>query len=485
MHRTKINTNNELIHNISQYHHFHFVGIKGVAMTSLALYLKESGKIVSGSDVKDEFPTDELLKEAHIQPDIGFLKNHITDSIDCVIYTGAHNGRDNIEVQEALHRKIPVFPHGIALGLVMFPYRQISVAGCHGKTTTSAMIASILSKANVDPSYAIGCGRIPSIGFPGHKGNGEWFVAEADEYMTDPGHDTTPRYYFQNPELFVITNIDFDHPDVYKDINDVKQHFINFIQSQKKLKYLIINADDEQSSPLTKTTTKVLQFGLANNANLKPMNIQYREHSTSFELSYNGISVGTCELHVPGMHNVLNATAAALACKTVGLSFDVILQGLKLFSGSKRRFNLIDERDNILFYDDYAHHPKEIKATLSAVKAWFPKRRLLVVFQPHTYSRTKSLLLEFAEAFYDADIVCITDIYASARETKLDESLGSTIVSEIHKHHDHVYFTKKPEDVTTTLHSIITKGDLVVFMGAGDIYNWEQSIINQLEIGHI
>ncbi|MBI3342632.1 UDP-N-acetylmuramate:L-alanyl-gamma-D-glutamyl-meso-diaminopimelate ligase, partial [Candidatus Gottesmanbacteria bacterium] len=212
---------------LQQSKRIYFVGIKGVAMAALAIWAKESGKLVAGSDVGEEFPTDEELKKAEIPVHEGFDEAHLAAfKPDLVIYTGAHGGRDNLQVQEAIKRGVASVPHGKALGMVMEGKRQISVAGSHGKTTTSAMIATILTEAKLDPSYAIGCGSIKGLGAAGHAGKGEWFVAEADEYVTDPGHDRTPRFLWQKPEVLVVTNIDYDHPDVYQDLSAVQQAFV-------------------------------------------------------------------------------------------------------------------------------------------------------------------------------------------------------------------------------------------------------------------
>jgi len=218
---------------ITKAKNIHFVGIKGIAMASLAVWAKEAGKLITGTDIEEHFPSDEVLSKAGISVDVGFDEKHIdTHKPDLVIYTGAHGGRDNEEVIEAQKRNIPVLPHGKALGQVMEGKRQITVAGSHGKTTVTAMIAMILAKAGLDPSYAIGSGMISGLGLPGHFGRGEWFVAEGDEYVTDPGHDQTPRFLWQKPEILVITNIDLDHPDV---LIQLPQHLIDWPASQRPL----------------------------------------------------------------------------------------------------------------------------------------------------------------------------------------------------------------------------------------------------------
>ena len=228
--------------------HIHLVGIKGVAMAALAVYLKEAGTPVSGSDVADEFPTQQELKSKKIKIFTGFDAERIKKlKPDMVYYTGAHGGRDNVEVNAAIEQGIPVFPHGQALGEIMKASRQIVVSGSHGKTTVSAMIATLLTHARLDPSFAIGCGSIQGLGAAGHKGNGKWFIAEGDEYVTDPGHDPTPRFLWLGPEILVVTNIDYDHPDVYPTLSSVQEEFVAL---QKKADVTIVNLDDPNSRPL-------------------------------------------------------------------------------------------------------------------------------------------------------------------------------------------------------------------------------------------
>lgn len=458
----------------------HFVGIKGVAMTALAVYAKEYGYTVSGSDVNDQFPTDEILDQANIVPQIGFDPLHVEPSTDLVVYTGAHSGRENIEVKTALSKGITSHAHGKALGLFMEKHRQISVAGCHGKTTTTAMIAMLLMEAGLDPSYAVGCGEIRGLGKSGHYGKGQWFVAEADEYVTDPHHDLTPRYYWQDPEIFVITNIDYDHPDVYKNIQDVQDKFLTFVQSKKNIKYLILNASDKNSQIFEQCGVRILRFGNADTSSLKPENIHIGKEKTTFDLRYHGNIVENFELHVPGEHNVLNASAAALAAHAIGIDWDTIRKGLSKFRGTKRRFEKLAEKKNVIFFDDYAHHPKEIQATLLAARSWYKDNRILVVFQPHTYSRTIAMLDEFSKAFLQANIVCIAGIYASAREQIQHNFSSANLVKKIKTNQNDVYLTSTSEDIVSTLKMILKKGDIVLFMGAGDIYNWEKDIIASL-----
>lgn len=457
----------------------HFVGIKGVAMCALAVWYKEAGYLVTGSDVTEEFPTDEILAKAKIQvfPDFDARNLGGTIKPDLVIYTGAHNGKDNDEVVEAEALGIPTLPHGKALGRVMAEKKQISVAGSHGKTTTTAMIATILSRAGYDPSWAVGCGEIRGLGLPGHFGKGDIFVAEADEYVTDPSHDTTPRFLWQHPDILVVTNVDFDHPDAYASLERVQDAFIALQKQEKGTKLTIMNADDTASKVLVAGNT--MSYGLSASAEYRVTRVKFGQERTFFTLVQNGMTLGEFTLKVPGKHNALNATAAAIACKQCGVSWEQIAKGLSVFEGTKRRFELVGTIGDIRVIDDYAHHPTEITAQLAGAREWYPKRRIIVVFQPHTYSRTKALLREFSHAFTNANEVILTDIYASAREHETLGISGKTLVEETASHHPHVYFAPDYSAVKKLLGNHMKPSDVIIFMGAGSIYTWGRKLISK------
>lgn len=463
-------------------HTVHFVGIKGIAMSALAVWAHEKGFNVTGSDIEEKFPSDPILKKIGVNIFNGFHRNHIRHP-DLVVYTGAHGGRDNIEVKEAQNKEIPVLPHGRALGLVMQGKMQLSVAGSHGKTTTSAMIATILMNAGMDPSYAVGCGEIRGLGLPGHYGKGEYFVAEADEYVTDPNHDQTPRFLWQRPDILVITNVDYDHPDVYASLEGVQRAFVDLMNQQEGKKLAIVNIEDPATDRLISTisASRIITYGLSDMAKYRGKHIVFHAGKTTFELEYNGGSLGIFTIKVPGRHNVLNAIAAGLASHECGATWEAIRTGLAKFEGAKRRFELIGQQNQISYYDDYAHHPREITATLAAVRSWYPHHRIIVVFQPHTYSRTKSLLSDFGVSFTHSDIVIPCEIYGSARETDTLGMSGKLFADEIRKHHPRVLFARRKEDVITVLGKTVKKGDKVIFMGAGDIYSWERQVVKQLK----
>ncbi len=456
----------------------HFVGIKGVAMAALAVYYKEAGYLVTGSDVEEEFPTDDVLAKANISLFPDFDPRNIGGRMkpNLVIYTGAHGGKENEEVVEADALGIPTLPHGKALGFIMEGKKQLSVAGSHGKTTTTAMIATILFHAGHDPSWAVGCGEIRGLGLPGHRGRGDVFVAEADEYVTDPGHDTTPRFLWQSPDVLVVTNIDYDHPDAYGSLKDVQDAFVKLQGRQKGMKLTIVNADDDASRVLT---GNVVTYGFSAKAEYQVRDVHFRDERTMATLMERGMKVGEFVLKVPGKHNALNAAAAAVACKHLGLSWEQISSGLRTFGGTKRRFEFVGTIGGCRVYDDYAHHPKEIAATIAAAREWYPRHRIIAVFQPHTFSRTRALLSEFGRAFTGAHAVILTDIYASARETDTLGMTGKSLVEEIARHSQNVYFASGFEEVKKMLTARMQSGDVIIFMGAGNIYTWGRRLINK------
>lgn len=460
----------------------HFVGIKGIAMAALSVWAKERGIAVTGSDVEEEFPSDPILREVNIVPFVGFDASHIAQAKpDIVIYTGAHHGRDNPEVIEARRLGIPAFPHGKALGYAMAGKRQISVAGSHGKTTTSAMIAAILREAGGDPSYAVGSGVIGGLGFPGHFGKGDFFVAEADEYVTDPTHDATPRFLWQTPEILVVTNIDFDHPDVYPTLAAVKKAFLKLQMNQPPKGITVVNADDPASEILRKNSSRiVLTYGRNQRADFRIIDEQFSAGASTFTLMHNEKDPISIRLQVPGAHNIANAAAACVSAFVLGVPWEISKRALAAFGGAKRRFEKLGQTDTMTFYDDYAHHPREIIATLTAARLWYPKETIIAVFQAHTYSRTKALFSQFGRAFENADIVLCTDIYASARERDTHEITGGMLCEEIRKNHQHVFFTPGKEDVISFLQNVQEKHSVVVFMGAGSIYSWEKDTIDRL-----
>jgi len=460
----------------------HFVGIYGVAMAALALYVRDRGIRVTGTDVQEEFPTRAMLTKARIPIDFGFRKDHIRTQHppDLVVYTGAHGGRENPEVGEAIRRGIPVLAHGAALGKFMEGKRQISVAGSHGKTTAAAMLSAVFASSGHDPSYAVGCGEIFGLGAAGHNGRGEFFIAEADEYVTDPGHDDTPRFLWQRPEILLVTNIDFDHPDVYADLTAVQSAFRQLQEREVGQKLTVLCADDPSSRVLVGRGRNTMTYGFSPSSDVTVTHVGFGKERTFFTVSERGTEIGDFTLRLPGKHNALNAAGVIAVLRSLGISVDHIRDGLLSFHGTKRRFEKIGTIRGVTIYDDYAHHPKEIEATIAAARCWYPEKRIITVFQPHTYSRTKALLRDFATAFRQSDIALFTDIYASARETDTLGIDGHILVRETQDHHPHARYTADFTAVRTYLDTIVVPDDIIIFMGAGDIYSWGKRAMREL-----
>ena len=432
-------------------------------MTPLAIIAKEAGIKVSGSDIADEFITDISLKKADIDPLVGFVEEHI-GNVDLVITTGAHGGFNNVEVLEAKRKNIRVITQGEAVGIFMNgeifgrKFTGVSVTGAHGKTTTSAMVATLLKVNNFDPSYLIGTADALSLGAPGHYGKGEYFVAEADEYMTEPTFDKTIKHLWQHPKIAVITNIEFDHPDAYKSLDETREQFLKFANQLPKNGVLITCGDDPQVQKL------LLGF------NGRRITYGIKE-GNDFIVSE---SIRDVELSVFGEHNRLNATAAYIVGLEVGLTKDQIIKGLMEFKGSKRRSEFIGTLSNgTKLYDDYAHHPTEIQKTLRAFKEKFSDSKIVCIFQPHTYSRTKSLFEQFSKSFIDVDTVILTNIYASLRE-KPDPSVSMQELAN--KIGSKALFLPDLADVVSYINNHGGKNTIVITMGAGDVYKISEKL---------
>lgn len=426
-----------MFHSSSQ---IHFTGIKGVGMTALALCAQDLGIKVTGSDVDEPFVTDAVLKRRHIPWRIGFSLDHLSPNVDLLVYTAAHQGSRNPQVQAAINRGIPVFHHAQALGQIMEGKIGISVCGVGGKTTTAAMLSHILDRLGAHPSFAIGVGDIPSLGAPGrYDKQGKYFIAEADEYTADPAKRFVPRFAYQHPQIIICTNIEFDHPDVYADLDHTKTVFLEFFNRLPPDGLLLINAD----SPINRSL-------------MSRLTIPYQTYL--------------------GQFNQANANAAIAAAVALGFDRTAATTALKDFAGTKRRFEKIGEAKNILLYDDYAHHPREIQTVLAAAKNNWPDRQLIAIFQPHTYSRTKALFIEFSRSFTVADEVIFLPIYASARETP-DPAVSSLKLAQATPGS---FFAPTAPDLLQYLAAHLSPPAVIFTLGAGDIFLLHDQIITAI-----
>lgn len=464
----------------------HFVGIKGVGMTPLAVIAKEAGMSVTGSDSAERFITDEILEKAGIIPFHGFDKNHV-GTVDLVITSGANGGFDNEEVKAAKDKGISVMTQGQAVGYFMSgePFGKsetigISVAGCHGKTTTSAMIATVLKGAGKDPSFVVGTGRIPSLGSSGHFGNGDFFVAEADEYATEPQYDKTPKFLWQHPQIAVVTNIEYDHLDLYPTFASLVEAYKTFMsQVLESGGKLVVCGDDPEIRKIIDGSEKhAITYGFNSGNNYVLSNIEDVVGGTGCSVAKNGTSVGSFLIPILGEHNALNALATLIVGQESGLTVEEIQQGLSSFQGTKRRLEYVGKLPSGAYvFDDYAHHPTEIQKTLTALRRRYKEMNIICVFQPHTFSRTKLLFEEFTSSFSDVNTLILTDIYASKREA-FDSSISSQDLAQAVKNPADVLYLPSLSDVVQYVHKKqFDAHTILVTMGAGDVYQVAYELI--------
>ncbi|MBN1263327.1 MAG: UDP-N-acetylmuramate--L-alanine ligase [Candidatus Pacebacteria bacterium] len=464
---------------LEKVNEIHFTGIKGVGMTALACCAQDLGMRITGSDVNEIFVTNEVLKRRRIRWQSGFSPENIKKP-DLLIATGAHGGLANPEVKTALKKGIRAVTH--AEGLAMFAGDQetISVCGVGGKTTTSAMIATVLNNLGLNPSYAIGVAGINPLGDPGKKGKGKYFVAEADEYAVDPGRDNRPRFCFQKPKVVVVTNIEHDHPDIYQNLTQTKKTFRRFFKKIPPDGLLVACIDNKNIANLlssAKIKAPIQTYGFSPQADWRITRLAFAPGKSFFNLSYRGIEFREIVLSVPGRFNVLNATAAfAVACFCGGSS-RLIIKGLAEFGGTRRRFEMIGESGGVKLYDDYAHHPIEIEATLAAAREWFQDKKLVVIFQPHTFTRTQVLMEGFARSFSQADEVIVTDIYASAREKSISGVTSGNLARNISRYKKRTFYCSTKEAACSHLRKNLSGGEIVFTLGAGDIFLWHQDLL--------
>jgi UDP-N-acetylmuramate--alanine ligase len=467
--------------------HIHFLGIKGVGMTPLAIIAKEAGFVVSGCDLDEQFITDPLLRKAGIKPLVGFSAEHLA-GCDLLITTGAHGGFDNAEVVAAKQKGIPVWTQGEAVGKFMEgsifgkTMDGISVAGSHGKTTTTAIIATVLNQNRLDPSFLIGTGEISSLGSSGHFGKGKYFVVEADEYATEPQYDKKPKLLWQHPLIGVITNIEFDHPDLYSSMEMLDEAFLQFAKNIRPDGVLVACVDDPEIVELLKTYDgKTITYGFSKNADFSLDRVNTEPDRTFFWVKNKGTLLGEFSISVSGEHNALNALAALVVCLELGLSLGNIKSGLSKFKGTKRRAEFVGVASSgAAVYDDYAHHPTEIEKTLTTFRKVYPNKKIVCIFQPHTFSRTKSLFEQFVRSFRACDELILTDIFPSLREMP-DISISSKLLADnIAKFQKNVSYLPTLNDVVKYLvQKEFDKDYIIITMGAGDVYKIGKELLDE------
>jgi len=441
----------------------HFVGIGGIGMSGIAEVLLNLGFQVTGSDLR-KTDTTERLEGLGAQIFYGHREENIVDS-DVVVISSAVRP-DNPEVKKARGLFIPVIQRAEMLAELMRMKYSVAVAGAHGKTTTTSLVSSILGHAGMDPTCVIG-GKLNSLGSNAKLGDSKFLVAEADE------SDGTFLLLF--PTIAVATNIDLEHLDFYKDINDIKAAFLTFLNKVPFYGLDIIcidNANLQSLIPMLKR--RYMTYGLSKQADLRAENIIYEGFATRFKVIYKGYELGEITLSMTGVHNVVNALAACGVGIELDIPFATIKEALKGFSGIHRRLERKWDGD-ITLIDDYGHHPTEVRATLSAIrKMW--RGRIVVAFQPHRYTRTKALMEEFVTSFNEADVLIITEIYAASEE-KIKGVTGVKLAEKIRASgHKNVIFAATKEKAAEKVIELAKKGDVVITLGAGDIYKIDESL---------
>jgi UDP-N-acetylmuramate--alanine ligase len=445
----------------------HFIGIGGISMSGLADILLENSFRVSGSDMKASNITEKLKKQG-AEVSIGHDEKNIND-VDLVVYTAAVSN-DNPELLKAKELGIPVMDRAEFLGQIMKGHKyNIAISGTHGKTTTTSMVSHIFLQANLDPTILVG-GELDIIDGNVKTGKSEYFITEACEYKA-----SFLKFF---PYVGVILNIEADHLDFYRNIDHIQETFIEFTKLIPRDGYLVAYEEDEKlKAVIASAECKVITYGIGA-GEVTAKNITFNERGcASFEVYRNNVKLFDASLNVPGRHNVLNA----LASICVGLSLDVphhdIVEGLSNFFGTHRRFEIKGVKDGVTVVDDYAHHPTEIRATLDASKN-FPHRKIYCVFQPHTYTRTLTLFDDFTTCFKNADEVILADIYA-ARETFSKLVSSDMLGDKIRELGQNCKNLHSFEDIVTYLKTTLKDGDLLLTVGAGDVYKIGEMYLQQ------
>lgn len=440
---------------------YHLIGIGGDGMSGLARVLLQLGAEVAGSDIRDDQNT-ELLRDAGAEVFVGHRGSNIARDVDAVVVSSAIT-EDNVEVKEAKRRGIPVQERLTALAKLMEEKKSVAIAGTHGKTTTTTMTSTLFEFGGLDPTYLIGA-KCDQLGGNAKLGEGEHFISEVDE---SDGHFTQ-----LNPDLSVITNIGKDHLDTYKDQEEILEGFKKFARKSKET---IICGDDTNSEKLADVLRSPLTFGIDKPADLMAKNISQVGVNTSFDLCFRGKDLGRVNLPAPGKHNVYNALAALSLGYKSGMNFSKMIGILERFQLPRRRFQILQNNGSIIV-DDYAHLPKEIEVTLNAVKEGWDPNRILAVFQPHRFSRTKHINGQFGTSFKVADMVVITGIYP-ASEKPIPGVTSQLIQRSVEKSKkNNVHRILEREELYNFVKNELEDGDFLIGLGAGDINQFTRSI---------
>ena len=448
----------------------HMVGIGGIGMSSIAEVLLNRGYAVTGSDLETTDVTEQLAAEGAT-----IYEGHAAEQVgeaDVVVYSSAIDPAENPETQAAEQHRIPLIPRAEMLGELIRMKFGVGIAGTHGKTTTTSMAGLVVAEGGFDPTVIVG-GKVTAFGSNAVTGEGDVIVMEADEY---------DRAFLRlTPSLAIITSIEEDHLDVYAGLDDIQDAFIDYANSVPFFGAAILCLDDPNVQAIVgDIERRVITYGTTRQAEVRAENIRREEMTTRFDVTVHGEPLGTVELQVPGLHNVRNALAAVAVGQELEISFDRVRQGLGSFTGVRRRFEKKAEIEGITVLDDYAHHPTEIRATLDAAHQGFPDRRVVAVFQPHLYSRTQNFMDEFARSFFNADVLVLTDVYG-AREEPIEGVTGERLAERAEQFgHRAVHSVPDTADLPGELLGLTESGDVVLMLGAGDIWRASEAFVDLL-----
>ena len=451
---------------------WHFIGILGTGMRSMATYAAECGARITGSDVSTGSGAEALVKRG-IEVNLRQEGRHLARDTSLVVVSQAIS-EDNPELVRARHMGLEVVRYPELLGNLMGFQKGIAVSGTHGKSTTSSITAFVMRQGGLDPSFLIGA-DVPQLGGGSHYGKGEYLVAEACEYMRS--------FLYLTPHMGVITNIDVDHLDYYYDLSDIQEAFVEFAQVVCEEGLLIANADDDNTRAVVKEAgVQAVTYGInSKKADYRAERIWRAKVHSNFDLVCDGKKVGRFSTRLYGTHNVLNALAAIAACHRAGMSFNDIRDGLAEFEGAARRLQLIGTPWNVSIISDYAHHPREVRASIAATHQRFPGQRVFVIFQPHQYNRTRRMLPELAAAFDDVWVVYVCDIYA-ARDSQEDRQ--SVRAQDLVRQMNHIgllaHYVPEFEDVEHIITGDVIPDDVVLVMGAGNIWQVARNIVPKI-----
>jgi UDP-N-acetylmuramate--alanine ligase len=447
----------------------HFVGIGGIGMSGIAEILLSQGFHISGSDLAKTEVTDRLEGLG-----IKIYEGHSTENLkeaDVVVYSSAVV-LDNPEVKEAFARKIPVIKRSEMLAECMRMKYGIGIAGTHGKTTTTSMVGLVLTEAGIDPTIIVG-GKLSSLGGTNARlGAGDYIVVEADEF------DRT--FLKLTPTIAAITTLEREHLDTYKDLDDIKTAFVEFANKVPFFGFVVLCLDEPALQDIIpQINKKIFTYGLTSQADVRAANITHSGNHSEFNVIYLGKDFGRIRINIPGLHNIKNSLVAVTIAKEMGVEFSVIKNALEKFTGVYRRFET-KYNGEVMVIDDYGHHPTEINVTLDGIRRGW-NRRLVAVFQPHLFSRTKDFYAEFGRSFLNSDVFICTDVYP-AREKPI-EGINGELIAKMAKQfgHKNVFYESDKTKIPELLQKIYRKGDIIITLGAGDIWKFGEKFVESLK----